>query len=102
MSKNWDYSILSHEVKLAGGPEKYAQKLINTGRIEAVGAIALLSTILYATGKAIETYKQNKKKRYYFELIKNSDGYDTYDLTHENMEDKFDNENEENKEEDSL
>ena len=33
MSKNWDYSILSHEVKLAGGPEKYAQKLINTGRI---------------------------------------------------------------------
>lgn len=101
MSKNWDYSILSHEVKLAGGPEKYAQKLINTGRIEAVVAIAL-STILYATGKAIETYKQNKKKRYYFELIKNADGYDTYDLTNENMEDEFDNENEENKEEDSL
>ena len=101
MSKNWDYSILSHKVKLAGGPEKYAQKLINTGRIEAVVAIAL-STILYATGKAIETYKQNKKKRYYFELIKNADGYDTYDLTHENMEDEFDNENEENKEKYSL
>ena len=101
MSKNWDYSILSHEVKLAGGPEKYAQKLINTGRIEAVVAIAL-STILYATGKAIETYKQNKKKRYYFELIKNADGYDTYDLTHENMEYELDNENEDNKKEDSL
>lgn len=102
MSKNWDYSILSYEVKLAGGPEKYAQKLINTGRIEAVGAIALLSTILYATGKAIETYKQNKKKKYYLELIKNADADDTYDLTHENMEDELDNENEENKEEDSL
>lgn len=102
MSKNWDYSILSHEVKLAGGPEKYAQKLINTGRIEAVGAIALLSTILYATGKAVETYKQNKKKKYYLELIKNADADDTYDLTHENMEDELDNENEENKEEDSL
>lgn len=35
-------------------------------------------------------------------LIKNSDGYDTYDLTHENMEYELDNENEENKEEDSL
>lgn len=70
MAKNWEYVELTKAVKVAGGPEKYVEKLKETSRhmtkmeiLPWIGVTACCSSLLTITIiKSLDYFKSKKKQ----------------------------------------